>query len=675
MKISRNKIYIFFVLIAVILSIIIGYQRSKLEENFNRIDITMSMNKIRELSFTEIYDIKELLKKVKSAGISSIAIHEDTIETLSGQGKIAFLNTNDLAKLNIINAENITESNFIAPGELMVKCKDYTLFKRMEKYFKLYLGENIVREGIENSNHYTLILRGDAENLVKYGLGFSEEDITLVHDMGFNLILRPKNPTKITNEIIKEKTSSLSQIKNVSMIIFDEEETLGYPSDTMLREVAEFLKNNNYPFGMIEFASQKGIHSIAAGNSKLAVRVHSITENEMEKISIKTAIDRWLRAAQERNIRLFYLNPFLNTREEETVQYNIDYIKKIADELLSNNYAIGKASLFPRYEISSFNIFIISLGILAAGMLLLMEIFNINKHYELILLMIGFIFIIIINLLTGKIFLIKILALSSALIFPGLSILRNKRYLLNLSYNKQCNYVQNNNKIKACTYAGLFKKILFGITSVMLISVVGGLIVGALLTHHQFILGIQLFSGIKIAYIFPLIFVIFYLWWESKENKLRLIKDFKQPILFEHAFLIFLFLIFVVIYVARSGNFSFLPVPDIEEKMRLFLENYLIARPRSKEFLIGYPLLSLAIAMNYLDISYLKLPIIVMGTVAPVTIVNTYCHVHTSLSFSLLRTFNGYWLGMLFGIIIASILYFILYIYRKWSNVNAKKES
>jgi len=116
-------------------------------------------------------------------------------------------------------------------------------------------------------------------------------------------------------------------------------------------------------------------------------------------------------------------------------------------------------------------------------------------------------------------------------------------------------------------------------------------------------------------------------------------------------------MVFGIIYIARSGNFTFLPVPGIEEKMRLMLENILIARPRSKEFLIGYPLISLAIAMNYLNLQYLKIPFIIMGTVAPVTIVNTFCHVHTSISFSLLRTFNGYWLGLLIGILLALILY------------------
>ncbi|MFA5564285.1 MAG: DUF5693 family protein, partial [Candidatus Caldatribacteriota bacterium] len=141
--------------------------------------------------------------------------------------------------------------------------------------------------------------------------------------------------------------------------------------------------------------------------------------------------------------------------------------------------------------------------------------------------------------------------------------------------------------------------------------------------------------------------------------KRLLIDDLKNPILFEHALFLFVFLVFGVIYIARSGNFSFLPVLGIEEKMRLLLENILVARPRNKEFLIGYPLISLAIAMNYLDLHYLKIPFIIMGTVAPVTIVNTFCHVHTSIFFSILRTFHGYWLGLIISFFLAFLLFIL----------------
>ncbi len=667
MRISSKNIFILFILIALILSTIIGIQRSKLENDFKQVEMVMSLNKVRELTLKDGYNENELLRQLQLKGISSIAVHEDTIETLSSQGKIAFLTTNELTKLNWLYEIDLFDAEPVFPGDLLLVCSDYSLFQRIRNFFHQYLGKNQVQEYLYDGGKYGLRLQGDEEELIKLGLGFSEEDIKKIQTLGFNIILRPKNSPKLTQAIVQQKLLMMERLENSSLIIFDEEEVLGYPSTKMLSETAQFLQENNYPFGIIEFTSQKGIHSIASNISELAVRVHSITKEEMEKITLNTAIDRWTRAAQERNIRLFFLNPFLNIREGELIQYNLDYIENIKNELVRNNYSVGKASLFPTYQVTPIFIYIIGLGIISAGILLLMKFFNIRIKYRLILFMAGFIFLFIITLFTGKIFLMKILALASALFFPVLAIIMNKNYFLKIS-GKQEEALTNSDVI-SCSYIELLKNIFIGITRIMLISLIGGLIIGALLTHYQFILAIQLFSGIKIAYIFPLILVTFYLWWMNKKNKLLLIEDFKRPILFEHAFLVFVFLVFGVIYISRSGNFSFLPVPDIEEKMRIFLEKFLVVRPRSKEFLIGYPLLSLAIAMNYLHIHYLKYPIIIMGTVAPVTIVNTFCHVHASISFSLLRTFHGYWLGMLFGIILVSILYFFNKLFRTQDKV------
>ncbi|MEA2021431.1 MAG: DUF5693 family protein, partial [Candidatus Caldatribacteriota bacterium] len=155
------------------------------------------------------------------------------------------------------------------------------------------------------------------------------------------------------------------------------------------------------------------------------------------------------------------------------------------------------------------------------------------------------------------------------------------------------------------------------------------------------------------------------MWLKQNEGKLLILETIKKPILIEHVMILAFFAIFLVIYVARSGNFSFLPVLGIEEKIRVFLEKILIARPRNKEFLIGYPALLLAISMNYLKIKELKIPIIIIGTIGPVTLINTFCHIHTPFLFSLLRTFNGVWLGLLFGLFVISVFYFTVKIFRK----------
>ncbi|HCL90460.1 MAG TPA: hypothetical protein DHW70_03975 [Candidatus Atribacteria bacterium] len=124
----------------------------------------------------------------------------------------------------------------------------------------------------------------------------------------------------------------------------------------------------------------------------------------------------------------------------------------------------------------------------------------------------------------------------------------------------------------------------------------------------------------------------------------------------------------MVIYISRSGNFSFIPVLGIEEKIRIFLEKTLIARPRNKEFLIGYPALLLAMSMSYLKIKEFKIPIIIIGTIGPVTLINTFCHIHTPFLFSILRTFNGIWLGLILGLIIIIVFYYLVKTFRKIVN-------
>jgi hypothetical protein len=158
------------------------------------------------------------------------------------------------------------------------------------------------------------------------------------------------------------------------------------------------------------------------------------------------------------------------------------------------------------------------------------------------------------------------------------------------------------------------------------------------------------------------------MWLRVSKGKLMILENIKKPILIEHIIIMMFFAVFLVIYISRSGNFSFLPVLDIEEKIRIFLEKTLIARPRNKEFLIGYPALLLAMSMNFLKVKEFKIPIIIIGTIGPVTLINTFCHIHTPFLFSMLRTFNGVWLGLALGLVIITIFYYLVKIFRKKIN-------
>jgi hypothetical protein len=100
---------------------------------------------------------------------------------------------------------------------------------------------------------------------------------------------------------------------------------------------------------------------------------------------------------------------------------------------------------------------------------------------------------------------------------------------------------------------------------------------------------------------------------------------------------------------SRTGNAG--QVSAIELQVRLMLEQLLYVRPRTKEFLIGFPLFILALHMvkSYPKAYYFLL---IPGVIGFLSLVNTFTHLHIPLLISLLR--SGY--SIVFGFIIGLVL-------------------
>ena len=386
----------------------------------------------------------------------------------------------------------------------------------------------------------------------------------------------------------------------------------------------------------------------------------------MDIISKQKATERWIRAAKERKVRIFYIKPFMKSNSD-LIEENLAYITTIKEELKNSGFKTGRASILSTsYQEPKIFILLLILGVISGGLILLKNLFNLKKYQEYSLLLLAILFSLLLLFLNREMFLIKLMALLTALIFPTLAIIYNERYFLenNNSKFKDAQDFSKNNP----SFNEMIKKVLSGFFRIILITLSGALLITALLSNNKFMLGIEQFSGIKISYLLPLLLVLAIMWLKVNKGKLMILENIKKPILIEHVIIMVFFALFLVIYISRSGNFSFLPVLSIEEKIRIFLEKTLIARPRNKEFLIGYPALLLAISMNYLKIKEFKIPIIIIGTIGPVTLINTFCHIHTPFLFSMLRTFNGAWLGLVLGLIVVIVFYYLVKVFRKRIN-------
>jgi hypothetical protein len=115
-------------------------------------------------------------------------------------------------------------------------------------------------------------------------------------------------------------------------------------------------------------------------------------------------------------------------------------------------------------------------------------------------------------------------------------------------------------------------------------------------------------------------------------------------------------LVVLALLVLRSGNDPGVGVSPLELRVRGLLDRLLYARPRFKEFLIGHPALIVALALAAAGGRRWALPLFFVGAIGQVSLMNTFCHLHTPLLVSLWRAL----LGLAFGVIIGSVAYLLV---------------
>ena len=123
------------------------------------------------------------------------------------------------------------------------------------------------------------------------------------------------------------------------------------------------------------------------------------------------------------------------------------------------------------------------------------------------------------------------------------------------------------------------------------------------------------------------------------------------------ASMVFLLAVFVY-YIYRTGNSA--TTSSTELAFRNFLENTLVIRPRTKEMIVGWPMLLLFIWSLRRGMKFLPMVFGLGMTIGLVSVVNTFLHIRTPFLISLLRTGWGVLFGLLIGlalVLLAELIY------------------
>jgi len=621
--------------------------RYNVEKSVNGVELIMDYDSLEMLNVNQL----EYIEKLQDNGLTAIAIYPDNICEILNKGEAQLITGNELKRSYSLTGEinpllasfpyNDDSAFFVTYKKDYIKKFRTSVPDWVDKY----------KIGIElNDEQLVFFFKDWDTKYLDLCLGFNQEIIAELKKTNLKIIPRFFNNT-LDNSYNWKVMEELSPF----LVIFAGEEITGYEESSKdeLRKTAEIMNNNYILFGMIEpfIAKQKGAYSLAHLTDFNLLRVHSIQQREMDErddYDERDIIDRYLRAVRERNVRLLYLKPFLeeknNTNPEERT---LIFIKNLAEELKDTGYKTGSLQTYRNYQSNYILLVLTGIGIILAGVLLLTYVFSFrnDKYYVLFLLvgLLGQIFLIFI----GKEFLLrKTLALGAAVVFPSLAIItqlldgRETGWLLRF--------------LKAC-----------------LISLLGAIFLAASLAHISFILNIDQFSGVKLSFIFPLILVSIYYYikyirfsGESFYNKT--IELLEGQIRIKHLLLLFVLAIGGLIYITRTGNNPIIPITNLEVMIRELLERFLYIRPRFKE-IIGHPCFIIGLVLA--DRGKYKLyyyPLIILAAIGQINILNTFSHIHTPLFVSLVRTFHGIWLGLLGGIVLVIILrYMIQYLDRK----------
>jgi len=615
--------------LAVLLGAYLGFMRYRQEVQNRTVELVIDLNDLKKMAAYEKKPLSPILDQVRKLGISGIGVFEETLPDAGVMGEIYYADGSGIMReKDLIPAfSSLVKNNRIKAGRTYLYISEPAAKQRIYSQLRWAVGEGAIRFLTPN----VIEVEEVESELRPLGLGISELQQKYLTEKGFWIIPRVWNDPHYNAKNMEAKVSGL---KDFDCLIFDGEELLGYKD--AIPDLASALKKYKIDYGYVEIVKQDGDNRLKKMMGRQTIRVHSVPKDELKKITKEEALDRFVRAVRERSVRLIYLRPFLPPQiEEPPVEYNLAYLEELTNKLEGAGYRLGKAEENGDFQLKGWQIVLLGAGVIIGALFLLNYFIILPLWFIYLVLVIGIFAMLLGGAAKQALLLQKYLAFTAALVFPS--------YAVIATFSKQ--------------WEKSFQNALYMVINILTETAIGIFLMIGLLADFRFMSGIETFPAVKIALILPVFIVGLYFLLKLGEGKLkeRLLSFLDTKVSLLSVFAGLLVLGAMGVLIARSGNFV-LPVPAFEKYFRNWLEMVLFIRPRTKEFLIGYPVL-FAAAFYYLrgNKTWLWL-LAAIGTIAPISVYNTFSHIHTPLIISFIRTLNALVLGILFGYIVWWVL-------------------
>ncbi|MGH2374674.1 MAG: DUF5693 family protein [bacterium] len=647
---TRRVLIAAVVLGAIAAAVVLG-MRGRFESRYRKVEIVLDGQDWVTLIRREGGNVGQVMSDLRRRGAASVALPDLTLKQLAEEGVITYSGGGPLQALaRVAQIDEPFRSMAVAgrlrPGAVYISGPPEALAFVTER-LRTLVGQSRVRP-----------LRGAIEvlgtqlDLEELGLGFRQAEALPLMRSGFEIVLRPRNFRGLTPASLHALAGSYGAVAPFPTLIFALSEVQGY--EGLIDQAAEEYERIGALFGRIEVFSvrrkQKGEDRLTALMRPEVVRVFSITPEELQMLRPADVVDRFVRAAQERNLRVLYVRPLLFTPAGmSALDTNIELVETIGRRLRGFGFSLGRAGPLEPLAPPRPLMWVVALGAAALGVLVVLDIARVLGLRLPAVVAAG-----------------AVLAATAGTVAAGFTAFEGLwRQLLALAtavagaagatvWAMPREGVRRRPVTAALEgYATLLRA--------LAIAVVAGLFVAALLSQWAFMLAISTFLGVKAAHVIPIavagVWLVFLQrppgGWRAawREGAVWI----GHPLRIGTALAVLVIALAGVMLLARTGNIS-LPLAEVEAQLRTTLEDILVARPRTKEFLIGYPALVVAGMATALRWRRTALAAALIGTIGTAGAINSFAHAHTPLLYTLWRTGNA----LLLGIVVALPLVLVL---------------
>ena len=700
---KKDRLLVLLALLGLLASLVPIVNRVQTEESNKYYDYVLDYASLRSMARQSSQTEDEWLDLFRSLGVDKVALSEASALNLHDNAAIPVHAMTVKKAAESYGWENNYPAEVVSWLSESTDVSDAIIWTETAAAYEWMLDafnarfENFEAKTYLEGEHGFIFIRQQengmkGEKLLDLRLGIWPGTVELIERHGYQIVPRTVTQKDMNGTKFAEAYIDVLKHYNAPYFMNNGDELVGYESDEGWDLLVQYLNESGASVAMMEQNDQSqnqtwpGIEDLLNETGYRGIRVFNewaYIQNRYQYCGYEgpeEITNTFFRAIAERNCKVIFLKMILepdsdvswDADEKEWVYITdpAEYEKMLTDldtRLAPLGYTRGTVPAMQMEDPSVLLKVVQGIGTAALLVMLFDLFFFIGKRWRTILLVLGALGFAGLAVLKPAMFRL-ILSMSGGIVMPSLAAVG------------LCRVLMEKRRTEPQAKFGRVLGYTLGISVLTILAAFcGSLLATSALSQLSYMIEMDLYRGVKIMQLIPIgLFILAYLLvYAYEETGARdavlahvgprgekgRVKRFnayfaqvmKTPmqlgwfvaIVVIAVAAVFLLLVFVY-YIYRTGNST--TTPETELAFRNFLENTLIARPRTKEMLIGWPMLMLFIWSLRRGMKFLPMVFGTGMTIGLVSVVNTFLHIRTPFLLSLLRTGWGILFGLLIGL-------------------------